>query len=154
MAGKVILVGAGPGDAGLLTVKGRREIERAEVVVFDRLVDDEIMKLIPADAEKIDVGKTSGKHPIPQQEINRILLNKALEGKFVVRLKGGDSFVFGRGGEEIELLCEHGVPFEVVPGITSAIAGPACAGIPVTHRDHCASFHVVSGHRRENGSLT
>lgn len=153
MAGKVILVGAGPGDAGLLTVKGRREIERAEVVVFDRLVDDEIMKLIPADAERIDVGKRVADHPVPQSEINRILVRKAQEGKRVVRLKGGDCFVFGRGGEELELLHEEGVDFEVVPGITSALAAAAYAGVPATHRDYCASVHIITGHRKRNSAL-
>ena len=153
MAGKVILVGAGPGDAGLLTVRGRREIERAEVVVFDRLVDEEIMKLIPESAEKIDVGKRVADHPVPQSEINRILARKAQEGKRVVRLKGGDCFVFGRGGEELELLHEEGVDFEVVPGITSALAAAAYAGIPATHRDYCASVHIVTGHRKRNSAL-
>ena len=153
MAGKVILVGAGPGDAGLLTVKGRRELERAEVVVFDRLVDGEIMKLIPGDAEKIDVGKRVADHPVPQSEINRILVRKAQEGKRVVRLKGGDCFVFGRGGEELELLSECGVDFEVVPGITSALAAAAYAGVPATHRDYCASVHIITGHRRRNEAL-
>lgn len=151
--GKVCLVGAGPGDPELMTVKGMKRLSQAEVVVYDRLVGPEILAMIPQSAEKIDVGKTAGSHPVPQHEISRILLEKAQEGKFVVRLKGGDSFVFGRGGEELELLAAHGIPFEVVPGITSAIAGPACAGIPVTHRDHCASFHVIAGHRRENGKL-
>ena len=154
MAGKVILVGAGPGDAGLLTVKGRRELQRAEVVVFDRLVDEEIMKLIPEDAEKIDVGKRVADHPVPQPEINRILLHRAQEGKRVVRLKGGDCFVFGRGGEELELLAEHGVDFEVVPGITSALAAAAYGGVPATHRDFCSSVHIITGHRRRNESLS
>ncbi len=153
MVGKVILVGAGPGDAGLLTVKGKRELERAEVVVFDRLVDAEIMKLIPASAERIDVGKRVNDHPVPQQEINRILVRKAQEGKRVVRLKGGDCFVFGRGGEELELLNEEGVDFEVVPGITSALAAAAYAGVPATHRDFCASVHIITGHRRRNEAL-
>ncbi len=153
MVGKVILVGAGPGDAGLLTVKGKRELERAEVVVFDRLVDAEIMKLIPASAERIDVGKRVNDHPVPQQEINRILVRKAQEGKRVVRLKGGDCFVFGRGGEELELLSEEGVDFEVVPGITSALAAAAYAGVPATHRDFCASVHIITGHRRRNEAL-
>jgi len=151
--GRVCLVGAGPGDPELMTVKGMRRLMAADVVVYDRLVGQGILELIPENAERIDVGKTAGNHPVPQEEISRLLLEKAQEGKNVVRLKGGDSFVFGRGGEEIELLVQNGIPFEVVPGITSAIAGPACAGIPVTHRDHCASFHVVAGHRRENGSL-
>lgn len=151
--GKVCLVGAGPGDPGLMTLKGMEMIKRAEVVVYDRLVGPEILEWIPETAERIDVGKTSGDHPVPQYRISQILLEKALEGKFVVRLKGGDSFVFGRGGEELELLKDHGVPFEVVPGITSAIAGPAYGGIPMTHRDHCASFHVIAGHRREDGAL-
>lgn len=153
MAGKVVLVGAGPGGAALLTLKGRHELERAEVVVYDRLVDEEILRMIPDTAERIDVGKNVANHPVPQPQINRILLEKALEGRRVVRLKGGDCFVFGRGGEELELLAEHGVPFEVVPGITSALAAPAYAGIPVTHRDFCASVHVITGHRRSNESL-
>lgn len=153
MAGKVILVGAGPGDAGLLSVKGRREIERAEVVVFDRLVDDEIMKLIPESAEKIDVGKRVADHPVPQHEINRILVRKAQAGKRVVRLKGGDCFVFGRGGEELELLSAENVEFEVVPGITSALAAAAYAGIPATHRDFCASVHIITGHRKRGAAL-
>lgn len=153
MAGKVILVGAGPGDAGLMTVKGRRELERAEVVVYDRLVDAEILKLIPEDAERIDVGKRAADHPVPQHEINRILLRKAQEGRRVIRLKGGDCFVFGRGGEELELLSEHGVEFEVVPGITSALAAAAYAGVPATHRDYCASVHIITGHRRRNDPL-
>lgn len=154
MAGRVILVGAGPGDVGLLTVKGRRELERAEVVVFDRLVDGEIMKLIPETAEKIDVGKRVADHPVPQHEINRILLNRAREGKRVVRLKGGDCFVFGRGGEELELLSAEGVDFEVVPGITSALAAAAYAGVPATHRDFCASVHIITGHRKRNEALS
>lgn len=153
MVGKVILVGAGPGDAGLMTVRGRRELERAEVVVYDRLVDAEIMKLIPENAERIDVGKRVADHPVPQHEINQILLRKAQEGRRVVRLKGGDCFVFGRGGEEIELLSEHGVDFEVVPGITSALAAAAYAGVPATHRDYCASVHIITGHRRRNEAL-
>lgn len=151
--GSVCLVGAGPGDPGLMTLKGAQRLSKAEVVVYDRLVGPEILDMIPENAERIDVGKTAGSHPVPQQEIGSILVRKAKEGRFVVRLKGGDSFVFGRGGEEIGILAENGVPFEVVPGITSAIAGPACAGIPVTHRDHCASFHVIAGHRRENGDI-
>lgn len=128
--GEVILVGAGPGDPGLLTIKGRNAIESADVVVYDRLVSPEILDLIPADAEWIDVGKESSHHKVPQEQINRILLEKALEGKRVVRLKGGDPFLFGRGGEELELLAEHGVAFQEIPGITSAIGGSRLCRYP------------------------
>ena len=153
-AGKVSLVGAGPGDPGLLTRRGEQLIRQAEVVVYDRLVSDEILQLIPENARRINVGKTAGNHPVPQEEINRILLEEGLAGHRVVRLKGGDPFVFGRGGEELELLVQHGVAFEVVPGITSAVAAFADAGIPVTHRDYCSSFHVITGHARAGGQLS
>ena len=146
--GQVILVGAGPGDPELLTIKGRKAIESAEVVVYDRLVGQAIFDLIPENAERINVGKESSHHTVPQEQINQILLEKALEGKRVVRLKGGDPFLFGRGGEELELLSEHGVSFQEVPGITSAIAVPAYAGIPVTHREFtslCTLSPVISG---------
>ena len=126
---------------------------RADVVVYDRLVSDEILSLISSHSEKIDVGKQSSRHLVPQNEINRILLEKALEGKFVVRLKGGDPFLFGRGGEELDLLSENNVEFEVVPGITSAISAPSYAGIPVTHRDFCSSVHIITGHQKENEPL-
>ncbi|MDD6188310.1 MAG: uroporphyrinogen-III C-methyltransferase [Clostridiales bacterium] len=153
MYGNVILVGAGPGDPGLLTQKGRQALEQAQVVVFDRLVSPAIMALIPPQAELIDVGKESSHHLVPQDQINQILLNKALEGKRVVRLKGGDPFMFGRGGEELELLQEHGIPFQVVPGVTSALSVPAYAGIPVTHRDFCSSLHIVTGHAKAGAEL-
>lgn len=151
--GNVILVGAGPGDPGLLTRKGLEAIKRAEVVVFDRLVGPEILSLIPENAERIDVGKQASNHPVPQYRINEVLLEKALEGKRVVRLKGGDPFVFGRGGEELELLKEHNVPFQEVPGVTSALSVPAYAGIPVTHRDFCSSVHIITGHAKAGAEL-
>ncbi len=151
--GKVTLVGAGPGDPELLTLKGKKAIESAEVVVYDRLVSPAILRLIPENAERINVGKEASHHTVPQEGINRILLEKALEGKKVVRLKGGDPFLFGRGGEELELLSENGVSFEEVPGITSAIAVPAYAGIPVTHRDFSSSLHIITGHQRAGKPL-
>lgn len=151
--GSVILVGAGPGDPGLLTQKGRQAIENAQVVVYDRLVSPAILSLIPRDAEKINVGKESSNHLVPQEEINRILLRKAQEDKRVVRLKGGDPFLFGRGGEELELLEAAGIPFQVVPGVTSALSVPAYAGIPVTHRDFCSSVHIITGHARAGAEL-
>jgi len=146
MAGFVYLVGAGPGDPELITVKGARVLSRAEVVVYDRLCGEEILSLAPPDAELIYVGKNPGHHHLSQREINRLLITRAREGKTVVRLKGGDPFVFGRGGEEAEALAEAGVPFEVIPGVTSAIGVPACAGIPVTHRHHSSSLLIVTGH--------
>ena len=154
MAGKVYLVGAGPGEGGLLTVKGLELINKADVIVYDRLVGDEVMELIPGDKEMINVGKNAGDHPVPQWRINEILLEEAEKGKTVVRLKGGDPFIFGRGGEELELLKEKGISFEVVPGITSSIAVPAYAGIPVTHRDYTSSLHIITGHARAGGELS
>lgn len=153
MTGKVILVGAGPGDPGLLTRKGLAALERADVVVYDRLVSPAILARIPARAEKIDVGKQPDRHPVPQHEINRILLQKAQQGHLVVRLKGGDPYLFGRGGEELELLAQHHIPFEVVPGVTSALAAPSYGGIPVTHRDFASSLHIITGHRRAGTEL-
>ncbi|MGM9549610.1 MAG: uroporphyrinogen-III C-methyltransferase [Faecousia sp.] len=153
MKGNVILVGAGPGDPGLLTQKGREALEQAQVVVFDRLVSPAVLALIPPGAEAIDVGKESSHHLVPQDQINRILLEKALEGKRVVRLKGGDPFLFGRGGEELELLAEQGIDFQVVPGVTSALSVPAYAGIPVTHRDFCSSLHIITGHAKAGSEL-
>lgn len=146
--GKVYLVGAGPGDAQLFTLKGKAVLEAADVVVFDRLVGGGVLAMIPQKARKIDVGKNAGHHPVSQEEINDILLREAQAGHKVVRLKGGDPFVFGRGGEELELLVEHGIHFEVVPGITSALSAAAYAGIPVTHRDCCTSVHIITAHRR------
>ena len=154
MAGKVYLVGAGPGEGGLLTIKGLDLIKRADVIVYDRLVGEEVMEFIPADKELINVGKNAGDHPVPQWRINEILLEEAEKGKMVVRLKGGDPFIFGRGGEELELLKEKGIDFEVVPGITSSIAVPAYAGVPVTHRDYCSSLHIITGHARAGGELS
>ena len=144
--GIVYLVGAGPGDPGLITVKGLACLEKAEVIVCDRLVNQRLLEHAPSGCEIIDVGKTPRKHPVPQGEINALLVDRARAGKLVVRLKGGDPFLFGRGGEEAEALAEAGVPFQVVPGVTSAIAVPAYAGIPVTHRDLTSTFAVVTGH--------
>ena len=149
MKGKVWLVGAGPGDASLITVKGLHCIRNADVLVYDRLVCRELLEEASADCELINVGKTPNNHPIPQDEINQILVAQALMGREVVRLKGGDPYMFGRGGEEVETLAKVGIPFEVVPGITSAIGGLAYAGIPVTHRDHASSFHVITGHLQQ-----
>ncbi len=145
-AGRVYLVGSGPGDPGLLTLRGKECLERAEVVVYDRLIDPALLRLAPPDAEYIFVGKEAEHQLLGQDEINRILISRARDGKTVVRLKGGDPFVFGRGGEEAESLANAGIPFEVVPGVTSATAVPAYAGIPVTHREFASSFTVITGH--------
>lgn len=146
-SGKVSLVGAGPGDPGLMTVRGLERLRQAEVVIYDRLVDENILKEANTKAEKIYVGKASSRHTLDQEAINRLLIEKAKEGKRVVRLKGGDPFVLGRGGEESEALRQKGIPFEVVPGVSSAVAVPAYAGIPVTHRGVASSFTVVTGHK-------
>lgn len=146
--GIIYLIGAGPGDPGLLTLKGKMLLAKADVVVYDRLVGDEILSFARQDAEFIYVGKESGRHALKQEQINEVLVNKAGEGKMVVRLKGGDPFLFGRGGEEAVHIKERGFDYEVVPGITSAIAVPAYAGIPVTHRDASSSFAVVTGHEK------
>jgi len=144
--GLVYLVGAGPGDPGLITVKGLSCLQKADVIVHDRLVSPVLLRQASQGCEMIDVGKSPRRHTLPQETINALLVEKALAGKVVVRLKGGDPFLFGRGGEEAQALAEAGVPFEVVPGVTSAIAAPAYAGIPVTHRDHTSTFAVVTGH--------
>ncbi|MAE10519.1 MAG: uroporphyrinogen-III C-methyltransferase [Dehalococcoidales bacterium] len=144
--GKVYLVGAGPGDPDLISVKGINCLKKADVVFYDRLLNERLLNAAPAEAERIDVGKVAGKHTKPQDEINRLLAVKAREGKTVVRLKGGDPFVLGRGGEEGEFLKQNSILFEVIPGITSAIAVPAYAGIPVTHRGVSSSFAVITGH--------
>ncbi|MCR4819316.1 MAG: uroporphyrinogen-III C-methyltransferase [Fretibacterium sp.] len=150
--GKVWLVGAGPGDVGLMTLRSREVLENADCVVYDRLVGEGVLALIPGKAERVDVGKSGGHHPIPQREIEAILLDRAMAGKRVVRLKGGDPFLFGRGGEEAEALQAAGIPFEIVPGVTSAIAVPAYAGIPVTHRGLSSALHVITAHS-EKGEL-
>lgn len=149
--GIVYLIGAGPGDPGLITVRGRDCLAQADVVLYDRLIGDELLDAARPDAELIYVGKSAHKHKLSQQEINDLLVDKARAGLRVARLKGGDPFVFGRGGEEAQVLSAAGVPFEVVPGITSPIAVPAYAGIPVTHRDVASNFAVVTGHRRKGG---
>ena len=145
-SGTVYLVGAGPGDAGLLTLRGAELLGRADVVVHDALVNPDLLRLAPVNAEIIYGGKRARDHAIPQDELNQLLIVKAREGKCVVRLKGGDPYVFGRGGEEAEELADAGIHFEVVPGISSIVAGPNYAGIPLTHREHCSSFTVITGH--------
>jgi uroporphyrinogen III methyltransferase/synthase len=151
--GKVYLVGAGPGDPELLTLKGKRCLETADVILFDELANHDLLEFADANAESIDVGKTPGKHCTGQREIEALLISHARQGKTVVRLKGGDPFVFGRGGEEALALRAAGIPYEVVPGISSAIAVPAYAGIPVTHRGRASSFAVVSGHNASRASV-
>ncbi|HKS37318.1 MAG TPA: uroporphyrinogen-III C-methyltransferase, partial [Verrucomicrobiae bacterium] len=144
--GIVYLVGAGPGDAGLLTLRGAELLARADVVVYDALVNQDLLRLAPNSAEIIYGGKRSKDHAIPQDELNQLLVARARQGKTIVRLKGGDPYIFGRGGEEAEELAEAGIPFEVVPGISSISAALNYAGIPLTHREHCSSFTVITGH--------
>ncbi|MGM9925923.1 MAG: uroporphyrinogen-III C-methyltransferase [Bacillus sp. (in: firmicutes)] len=146
---KVYLVGAGPGDADLITMKGLKCIQQADVILYDRLVNPELLQYAKKDADIIYCGKLPGDHTMHQETISYSLVHYAKKGKVVTRLKGGDPFVFGRGGEEAEVLVKYGIPFEVVPGITAGIAAPAYAGIPVTHRDCSASFAIVTGHRQQ-----
>ncbi|NYD66566.1 uroporphyrinogen-III C-methyltransferase [Agromyces atrinae] len=150
--GRVVLVGGGPGAADLLTIRGRRALAEADVVVADRLGPRSVLGELDPEVEIIDVGKTPGHHVVPQDEINRIIVEHALAGKVVVRLKGGDPFVFGRGGEEVAACIAAGVPVDVVPGISSAISVPAAAGIPVTHRGTSTAMHLVNGHDAPNAA--
>jgi uroporphyrin-III C-methyltransferase len=145
--GKVYLVGAGPGDPKLLTLRAAELLSKADIVIYDRLVGKSILRLAPKTARKIYVGKRSGKHEVPQDKINDLLIDAAGKGRTVVRLKGGDPFLFGRGGEEAEVLAENNISFELVPGVTSAVAAPEYAGIPLTHRDYASAVAIVTGHR-------
>lgn len=152
MKGKVYLVGAGPGDYKLMTIKGLECIKKSDVIIYDRLANDQYLKEANPNCEFIYVGKASSNHALPQDEINELIAKKAKEGKIVTRLKGGDPYVFGRGGEEAEILVDEDIDFEVVPGITSAIGGLCYAGIPITHREHASSFHVITGHLKDDDS--
>ena len=152
-AGKVFLVGAGPGDPELLTLKALRILQQAEVLVYDRLASAEVLDLAPAGAMRVDVGKRTKCHPVPQDRINQVLIQFAEAGKIVVRLKGGDPFIFGRGGEEAIALAKAGIPVEVIPGITAAQACAAAAGAPLTHRGLATGVRYLTGHRRLDSDL-
>ncbi|SEB13763.1 uroporphyrin-III C-methyltransferase [Thalassobacillus cyri] len=150
--GKVFLVGAGPGDPKLITVYGMECLQKSDVIAYDRLLNKELLDYAKEGAELIYCGKLPGKHALIQEKIHQLLIEKALEGKLVTRLKGGDPCVFGRVGEEAEILAEKAIPYEIIPGVTSGIAAPAYAGIPVTHRDYASSFTIVTGHgKKEKG---
>ncbi len=150
--GKVYLIGAGPGDAGLLTVKGLDILKEAGVVLYDNLVNKKILKYCKNDCEKVYIGKKAGKHALPQEDINKLLVEKAKTHKIVARLKGGDPFVFGRGSEEALALAENNIPFEIIPGISAGIAVPAYAGIPLTHRNVAVSAGFITGHESADKS--
>jgi uroporphyrin-III C-methyltransferase/precorrin-2 dehydrogenase/sirohydrochlorin ferrochelatase len=151
----VVLVGAGPGDPGLLTLKALRALNEADIILYDRLISDEILSLARRDAERVDVGKRLGEdHTATQARIHSLMVEHARRGRRVVRLKGGDAFIFGRGGEELQFLRAHDIPYEVVPGITAALACAAHAGIPLTHREHAQSLHLITAHCRDEGETT